>query len=66
MPLWLSITFGLVVGVAVVAAALAWAFMPSLKATPPKAVWPEGRELPQDWSNWQGDTLGMNPPSDGS
>jgi hypothetical protein len=62
MTLWLSIALGFVSGLVIVAAALVWALAPYLKARPPKPAWPNPREAPQDWSNWQGQTLGMNPP----
>jgi hypothetical protein len=64
MPPRLSVALGLVVGVAVVSEALVWAFARYLKVTPPKAVWPERRDAPQDWGNWQGETLGVSPPPD--
>jgi uncharacterized membrane protein YgcG len=42
MPLWLTIVLGVVAGLAIIAASLAIAFAPYLRARPPNSNWPSG------------------------
>jgi hypothetical protein len=66
MPQWLSLTFGAVVGLALVAGAVFVAVRPYVQARPPKSRMPDPSDFRHDhnsastWSN--GD---FSPPADG-
>jgi hypothetical protein len=62
MPQWLSITIGVLLGLAVVFGAIFFAVRPYVQAKPPKPLMPDPTEGPQDWgasNGGQGGGLGM-------